>query len=119
MGRMLLLWLTISLIGSAAAEQPDISVMSFNLRYGTARDGDNAWEHRHEIEPSYEGLPRPKVIEILKLLPKTNCRECGEPTCTVFAARAAEGAKGCEDCPALEAVPKKELSDYLSAFRFD
>ena len=83
------------------------------------REINNAWEHRHEIEPSYEGLPRPKVIDILKLLPKTNCRECGEPTCTVFAARAAEGAKGCEDCPALEAVPKKELSDYLSAFRFD
>jgi len=77
----------------------------------------NAWEHRYDIEPSHEGLPRPKVIHILKLLPKTNCRECGEPTCMVFAARAAEGAKGADDCPALEAGSKKKLSDYLSGFR--
>ncbi len=78
-----------------------------------------AWENRSEIEPCYEGLPRPKVIEILKLLPKTNCRECGEPTCMVFAARAAEGIKGVEDCRGLDAVSASSLSDYLSAFRFE
>jgi endonuclease/exonuclease/phosphatase family metal-dependent hydrolase len=25
-----------------------LTVMSFNIRYGTARDGDNAWEHRRD-----------------------------------------------------------------------
>lgn len=25
-----------------------LDIMSFNIRYGTARDGDNAWEHRRE-----------------------------------------------------------------------
>lgn len=25
-----------------------LNVMSFNIRYGTARDGDNAWEHRRD-----------------------------------------------------------------------
>ena len=30
-----------------------------------------AWEKRHEIEPSFESAPTPKVIEILRLLPKT------------------------------------------------
>jgi len=43
-----------------------------------------------------------KIVEILKLLPKTNCRECGRPTCMVFDARVAEGSKGPEDCPYLE-----------------
>lgn len=42
-----------------------------------------------------------KILEILKLLPKTNCRECGEPTCMVFATRVSECAKGTEDFPAL------------------
>ncbi|MBW2711975.1 MAG: Fe-S cluster protein, partial [Deltaproteobacteria bacterium] len=29
-----------------------------------------------------------------KLLPKTNCKECGQSTCMVFATQIAEGAKG-------------------------
>ena len=34
---------------AAADEQTaDLSVMSFNIRYGTANDGENHWEKRHE-----------------------------------------------------------------------
>ncbi len=29
-------------------EGPNLSVMSFNIRYGTAGDGDNSWPHRRE-----------------------------------------------------------------------
>ena len=35
------------------------------------REINEAWEKRAEIEPSYEGIPKPKVLEILKLLPRT------------------------------------------------
>ncbi len=45
------------------------------------REINSAWENRDNIEPLYEAAPQPKVIEILKLLPKTNCKECGLPTC--------------------------------------
>ncbi len=45
--------------------------------------------------------------------------ECGEPTCMVFAARAAEGVKGVEDCPLLDAASIQRLTDYLSACRLD
>ena len=38
------------------------------------REINEAWEKRAEIEPSYESAPKPKLLEILKLLPKTNCR---------------------------------------------
>ena len=62
---------------------------------------NDTWERRAEIQPSYESAPKPKVIEILRLLPKTNCRECGQPTCMVFATQVAEGGKGPEDCPPL------------------
>jgi len=83
------------------------------------REINEAWEKRDEITPSYEGAPKPKVLEILKLLPKTNCRECGFPTCMVFATKVAEGAKGAEDCPALEGEKKKRLQAYMSQFKFE
>jgi ArsR family metal-binding transcriptional regulator len=63
------------------------------------REINEAWERRNEIEPRYEGTPKPKILEILKLLPKTNCRKCGQPTCMVFATKVAEGVKGSQDCP--------------------
>ena len=81
------------------------------------REINASWEKRHEITPCYEGTPKPGVLEILKLLPKTNCRDCGAPTCMVFAARIAEGAKGAEDCPLLDESRKKKLDDYMGRFR--
>jgi len=59
------------------------------------------------------------VIEILKLLPRTNCRECGETTCMVFAARMAEGVKDPGDCLTLGAENKKNLEAYMGQFRFE
>jgi DNA-binding CsgD family transcriptional regulator len=40
----------------------------------------------HEITPKHVLTQRVSVIDILKLLPKTNCRECGFPSCLAFAA---------------------------------
>ena len=83
------------------------------------REINQAWEKRAEITPSTEGAPKPLVFEILKLLPRTSCRECGEPTCMVFAARVAEGVKGAADCPPLKGESRQRLEEYLSRFKFD
>jgi ArsR family metal-binding transcriptional regulator len=83
------------------------------------REINSAWENREKIEPLYEAAPQPKIIEILKLLPKTNCKECGQPTCMVFATQVAEGAKGVDDCPPLDNTNRQRLSSYLSQFRFE
>ena len=83
------------------------------------REINDAWENRNGIEPSYEGAPKPKLIEILKLLPKTNCKECGEPTCMVFAARMAEGVKAPQDCMSLATEYKLYLEEYMGQFKFD
>jgi len=80
---------------------------------------NEAWENREEIEPSYEGAPKPKLLEILKLLPRTNCKECGQPTCMVFAARMAEGVRGSDDCPPLDAENKRSLKSYMGQFKFE
>jgi ArsR family metal-binding transcriptional regulator len=83
------------------------------------REINDAWKKRDQIEPKFEGSPKPKILEILKLLPKTNCRECGQPTCMVFAALAAQGVKNSDDCPALMKEKKRLLQTYLARFRFD
>lgn len=82
------------------------------------REINEAWEKRDEIIPSTKGAPRPQLIEILKLLPKTNCRKCEEPTCMVFAARVAEGAKGIDACEPLACEQRLKLENYLSRFNF-
>jgi ArsR family metal-binding transcriptional regulator len=83
------------------------------------REINAVWESREDIEPSYESAPNPKILEILKLLPKTNCRECGQTTCMVFASMMAEGAKSVEDCPPLDDSISKKLAEYMSQFRFN
>jgi len=83
------------------------------------REINTAWENRNDIEPMYEATPQPQVFEILKLLPKTNCKECGQPTCMVFATQVAEGAKGSEDCPPIDDENSKKLVEYMRQFHFD
>jgi len=83
------------------------------------REINEAWDKREEIKPRYEGAPKPKVFEILKLLPMTNCRECGESTCMVFATRVAQGVKGASDCPTLDDKKRETLSEYMDQFQFD
>lgn len=83
------------------------------------REINEAWERRGEITPSYEGAPKPKILEILKLLPKTNCKECGQTTCMVFASLVAQGIKGADDCPPLSGEKKERLEDYMRGFQLD
>lgn len=42
------------------------------------------------------------AIEIFKILPRTNCRECGIPTCLAFAAAVFKGDKRLPDCAHIE-----------------
>lgn len=84
-----------------------------------AREINAAWDKRDEIEPRYVGMPKPKVFEILKLLPKSNCRKCGQTTCMVFASLVAQGVKGPEDCPELAGQAAEDLQSYMAQFSFD
>jgi len=50
-------------------------------------------------------------IEIFKLLPKTNCKECGEPTCLAFAMKLAAGKAELSKCPYVSDEAKAKLSE--------
>lgn len=83
------------------------------------REINETWKKRAEITPKYESAPRPQIIEILKLLPRTNCRNCGQPTCMVFSTLMAEGAKGPGDCSQLIGGNKIKLEEYLNKFNLE
>ena len=48
-----------------------------------------------------KGIKEISPIDVYKLLPKTNCKECGEANCMAFATRLVNGEVAIEDCPPL------------------
>ena len=50
-----------------------------------------------------------KALDIYKLLPKKNCKECGDPTCLTFAMKLAAGKADVDLCPYLDENAKSVL----------
>ena len=50
-----------------------------------------------------------KALDIYKLLPKKNCKECGDPTCLTFAMKLAGGKADVDLCPYLDDQAKSVL----------
>ncbi len=48
-------------------------------------------------------------IQIFKLLPKTNCKKCGFPTCLAFAMKLAQGGVELSACPDVSEEAKNTL----------
>jgi ArsR family metal-binding transcriptional regulator len=59
---------------------------------------NRTWKRRAEITPSYEVRRRPTVMDAYKLLPQTNCKQCGQPTCYTFALKLVASQKKLDDC---------------------
>jgi len=56
-------------------------------------------------KPSLEMVQAKKEltpVKIYELLPKTNCKMCGEQSCFAFAAKLLNGEKTLQDCPPLD-----------------
>ncbi|MGB5984713.1 MAG: acetyl-CoA decarbonylase/synthase complex subunit gamma [Desulfobacterales bacterium] len=50
-------------------------------------------------------------IQIFKLLPKTNCKECGVPTCLAFAMNLASGKAELDACPYVSDEAREQLAE--------
>ncbi|OPX38573.1 MAG: acetyl-CoA decarbonylase/synthase complex subunit gamma [Desulfobacteraceae bacterium 4484_190.1] len=50
-------------------------------------------------------------IQIFKLLPKTNCGECGVPTCLAFAMNLASGKAELDSCPYVSDEAREQLAE--------
>lgn len=57
-------------------------------------------------------------MEVYKLLPRTNCKACGEVSCFVFANKLVASQVRLQDCPALSeaqyAEQRAQLADMLA-----
>jgi ArsR family metal-binding transcriptional regulator len=62
---------------------------------------NETYENRDHIEPTYTSRPIPKPLDIFKLLPVKNCKECGEATCMAFALKLVNDEVKLNQCPLL------------------
>jgi ArsR family metal-binding transcriptional regulator len=69
---------------------------------------------KDSIKPNYTVYKPIPVIEIFKLLPKTNCKECGYLTCMAFAAALSQKEASLDQCPELN-TPGNQSVDALHA----
>jgi ArsR family metal-binding transcriptional regulator len=66
---------------------------------------NKTWERRAEITPDHDTHQRPAPMALYKLLPQTNCKRCGEPTCYIFAFKLGASQRRLADCPMLLEEP--------------
>jgi acetyl-CoA decarbonylase/synthase complex subunit gamma len=52
-----------------------------------------------------------KGLDVFKLTPKTNCKDCGIPTCMAFSMKVAQGTAAVEKCPHLSAEALKIIGN--------
>jgi ArsR family metal-binding transcriptional regulator len=74
------------------------------------------YARRAAITPRYTSQAGLKVMEILKLLPMTNCKICGYVACMAFAAALREGEISRTACTPLEEERYREKRQKLEAY---
>ena len=52
-----------------------------------------------------------KGLDIFKMSPKKNCKECGSPTCMAFCMKVAQGAISIDKCPYFSEEAKASLNE--------
>lgn len=80
---------------------------------------NRTWARRAEITPDYETRQRPTPMAVYKLLPQTNCKQCGEPTCFNFALKLVAAQRKLADCPPLAEPQYVEKLAGLQAIIID
>ena len=83
----------------------EIAVSNVEDRHGAEKElkglidlVNRTWERRTEITPDTTTRQRPTSMAIFKLLPQTNCKQCGEPTCYTFALKLTASQRKLADC---------------------
>lgn len=78
---------------------------------------NRTWEERKSITPNHTAYRRLKPMDIYKLLPQTNCKACGQPTCLTFALKMVIGEVQLDDCSVLREPAHAEQLTRLQALK--
>ena len=78
------------------------------------------WMDRENLTPMHTARKRLVAMEIYQLLPQTNCKLCGEPSCFAFASKVTVGEAEIKACTPLfdeeqYAEKKQGLLDMMAA----
>jgi len=76
---------------------------------------NRVWEERDQITPSFGRSKLPAVYDIFKLLPRTNCKQCGYPSCLALAADLRSDPELLEQCPSLSQVEWTANREQITA----
>lgn len=79
------------------------------------RTVNETWEARSRIEPDHGMRRRVTPLEVFRLLPRTDCGECGRASCYQFAVQLAAGNVALPECPPLGEEPYHEQRARLEA----
>lgn len=76
------------------------------------------WQKRNTITPSYAERKLASLLDIYKLLPGTNCKQCNYLTCMAYAAALRKGSARLEQCVPLSqpehAANRRKILDLIS-----
>jgi ArsR family metal-binding transcriptional regulator len=77
---------------------------------------NQCWDRRDVIQPVTAARRAPRPLDLWSLLPQTNCRQCGEPTCMAFACALLLNRQSLENClPLINDSVFAERRDQLQA----
>lgn len=76
---------------------------------------NRVWADRDHIVPSLIKRKLPAVYDIFILLPRTNCKQCGYPTCLAFASDLRNGKAILEQCPLLSQPEHARNREQIAA----
>lgn len=106
--------ITLRLAGRAVALKPHEITISNLPDHDTAvielekilADINRIWMDRDNLTPSYTPRKRLVAMEVYRLLPQTNCKLCGHPSCFAFATRLTVGEAEARACSPLFDEPQ-------------
>ncbi|MGC8786014.1 MAG: (Fe-S)-binding protein [Anaerolineae bacterium] len=75
---------------------------------------NDTWRRRGEITPCYEARKLLGPLDIYPLLPRLNCKACGEATCMAFAFELLLGGRHLSECPLLLKPEHAEAGQRLA-----
>jgi ArsR family metal-binding transcriptional regulator len=107
-GRLLTVYPQLVTLAKALDEEDARAVLGWlrdRLNEAAAREG--------ELAPCLGRRRSPRILDVYRLLPGTNCRRCGEITCMALAARLIFGEARTGDCPGLEAAGFEQNRERL------
>jgi ArsR family metal-binding transcriptional regulator/DNA-binding CsgD family transcriptional regulator len=72
---------------------------------------NDIYVNKDTLEPNYKKFSPVSVIDIYRLVPQTNCKECGYTTCMAFAAALSKSKTTSDKCPGFR-EPMSEIATY-------